>query len=134
MERVLKVEDISPAVRHLAVKGILPRTKIREVEAFLTQKVSHPEVRDWYSGKGRVINERPILSGGKSVKRPDRIIIMPDGGAIVIDYKFGKSEKTYRRYSRQVKRYVDRLKATGRYRSVKGYIWYVKEDKVLEVC
>lgn len=133
MERVKIAEDIPAAVRHLAVKGIIPRTRVDEMVEFLLEKVSHPEVRKWYSGEGMIINERPILSGGRGVKRPDRIIVMPDGGAVVIDYKFGKSEKTYRRYSRQVKQYVDRLTATGRYSYVKGYLWYVREDKVVGV-
>ena len=135
MERIIKVDDIHSAVRSAVIKGLLPRERIEEIESFLKAKLSIPEVAGnrWYSGEGKVINERTILTGGEKNKRPDRIIEMPDGGAVVIDYKFGKSQnmKKHQYYCRQVRRYADKLKSTGRYRYVKGYLWYVKEDNVI---
>lgn len=61
----------------------------------------------------------------------DRVMLMPDGGAVVIDYKFGSSA-SHSKYRRQVRDYVFRLKSTRRFSYVKGYIWYVAEDKTVD--
>ena len=34
---------------------------------------------------------------------------------------------------RQVRDYVERLRVSGKFTSVRGYLWYVKEGKVEEV-
>ena len=59
-------------------------------------------------------------------------MLMPDGGAVVIDYKFGSSG-SHKKYLRQVRDYTERLKKTGKFSYVKGYLWYVKENVVMSV-
>jgi hypothetical protein len=49
----------------------------------------------------------------------------------VIDYKFGDKEEE--RYVRQVKTYCNLLQQMG-YNRVKGYLWYVMLDKIVEVA
>ena len=64
-----------------------------------------------------------------SVHRPDRVVEAPDGSISVIDYKFGAEHGSY---LRQVRRYMALYRAMG-YASVHGYLWYVPEDKIVEV-
>ena len=64
-----------------------------------------------------------------SLHRPDRVVYVPDGGVTVIDYKFGSERNSY---LRQVRRYMDLYREMG-YPSVRGYVWYVPSDKLVEV-
>ena len=61
--------------------------------------------------------------------RPDRIMTYPDGSVVIVDYKFGDF-KNHKKYARQIKNYIYKLRSTGKYKSVAGYLWYVKEGKL----
>lgn len=130
MSEVKRREDIPRAVRRRVINGELTKEEGSQYTALLTAKTMEPAVRGWYEGKWEVLNERPLLCAERKEKRPDRVMISPEGDAVVLDYKFGESLATGKRYARQVHDYVERLKDTGRYRSVKGYLWYVKLNKV----
>lgn len=84
---------------------------------------AHP---DWFAPDQEVHNEMEILAADGSYNRPDRVVRRPDGSILVIDYKFGEPLPSYRR---QVRRYMDLLRAMGE-KDVRGYLWYVREDKV----
>lgn len=133
MENVKVADDLPYAIRKMVIKGLMTREKGKEVEAFLRQRLSDERVRGWFDGSARVVNERALILG-KKVRRPDRILVYPGDKAVVVDYKFGHSEKSYDDYNSQVREYVDGLKATGRYMSVRGYLWYVAEDRIEFVC
>ena len=92
----------------------------------LSERISaHPA---WF-GEARARNELTIFASDGSRLRPDRVLEGPDGSITVIDYKFGAERDSY---IRQVRRYM-RLFSDMGYRSVRGYVWYVPEDKVVEV-
>ncbi|MDE7412383.1 MAG: UvrD-helicase domain-containing protein [Muribaculaceae bacterium] len=130
MKDVGRQEDIPRAVRRYTIKGLISREESSRLAALLTVKTSREDVKGWFDGSRKVINERSILHSGRGVKRPDRIMVSPEGDAVVVDYKFGESLKSSAKYRRQVKNYVAALRETGRFRSVKGYVWYVRLDKV----
>ena len=96
-----------------------------KVRAYL----SDPAHSEWFDRKYKVINERDILLRFGSKVRPDRVIIK-DKQAVVIDYKFGRTEE--KKYLKQVQFYRTSLKQMG-YKEVKGYIWYVRLNKVVAV-
>ena len=52
------------------------------------------------------------------------------GNAIVIDYKTGEPTPAH---MRQVKRYMDLLRRTGRFATVTGYLWYLTTGTLLPV-
>ncbi len=130
MQEVERQEDIPRAVRRMAIRGVITSTEASKLGAFLTLVTSRPEVKGWFEEGWRVVNERPLLRAGKIMKRPDRVMISPEGDAVVVDYKFGESMSTHRKYASQVYDYVETLKDTGRFRSVRGYLWYVKMGKL----
>jgi hypothetical protein len=87
---------------------------------------AHPE---WFAGASRGRNEVSVFDADGTLHRPDRVVDMPDGSIAVIDYKFGAERNSY---LRQVAGYVRLYRDMG-YPSVRGYVWYVPEDKVVEV-
>lgn len=124
--------DLPDAIRHLRITGILPDSLAAKVEADLAEALSRPEVSQWFDGTARVVNERPVLKGGKVTRRPDRLLLYHDGSAVVIDYKFGEIPKG-NKHKKQIGLYVRRLSETGRFTRVTGYLWYVNQNTIIPV-
>lgn len=88
---------------------------------------------NWFNPDNKVINEVEIISPDGSVNRPDRVIVMQNGDAVVVDYKFGSCEEdALSKYGFQVRRYCHLLSRMG-YGHVRGYLWYPLLHKVIEV-
>ena len=104
----------------------LPADMDEEGRKLLTQRMSaHPE---WFPGAG-ARNEQTIFAPDGSRYRPDRIVSLPGGGTAIIDYKFGAARDAY---IWQVRRYVNLCRQIG-YKGVRGYVWYIPEDIIVEV-
>ena len=61
-------------------------------------------------------------------ERPDRVLI-GENELIIIDFKFGKPKEEHHD---QVRRYQQAFVDMG-YPNVKGFLWYVYPNKVVEV-
>lgn len=122
-------QDVNRVVQQVVRDGKLTRKQASEMEQELLAIIAQPQVQRWFSPQVRVLNETDIIIPDKSIKRPDRIVI--DGEkVIVIDYKFGKVERSI--YHTQVSRYMQCMRDMG-YNQVEGYIWYVTEHKFVAV-
>ena len=89
--------------------------------------------------QNEVINESAIThidpqTGLPHVARPDRVI-RRDDKITVIDYKFANSRTTHRseEYKEQVQLYIQLLHQMNPTLSVKGYLWYIYDNAVVEV-
>lgn len=133
MEQLFKVEDLPRILRRMQIKGVISEKLEVELNHFLKECLSEEQVRCWFDGTYRVLNERSLFSKRKHLSRPDRILISPEGDLIVIDYKFGEKTEVAK-YRRQVAEYMRLLKGMNKFRSVRGYLWYVIEGIVEEVC
>ncbi len=105
----------------------LPLDMEPESRAMLKARIeSHPE---WFGGAAGARNELTVFGPDGSRNRPDRVVFGPDGEVSIIDYKFGAERDSY---LRQVRRYMKLYRQMG-HRNVRGYLWYVPEDKIVEV-
>jgi len=87
------------------------------------------QMRDWFTAPWQLKLEATIYIDRQEV-RPDRVMINPvTNEAIVLDYKFGAREEHYKQ---QVGRYMDALRELG-HSSVRGFLWYARENKLVEV-
>ena len=126
------VRDVERVLRYCEVRYILPVDKterdaiVANIRAMLTQS---DEVKSWFAAGNRVYNERPIIDG-RNRPRPDRVVSVPDGRTIVIDYKFG--EPHHKSHSRQVKSYMELLRDAG-FENVEGRIWYPFDESIVRV-
>ncbi|MCH5213905.1 MAG: UvrD-helicase domain-containing protein [Muribaculaceae bacterium] len=123
-------DDIDRGLLMMKVQGYVSDEEAAQWKAELLEAMQKEEHRGWFGPDVKVLNERALLYKGDEVRRPDRVVIRPDGTAVVIDYKFGREDPL--NYE-QVAGYMSRLLATGRFRSVEGYIWYVPKKKVVKV-
>ena len=122
-------DDLQKAVKRIETEGKIGSNEAEKIIAELTELISDPEVKLWFDGTFRVVNERSILTGSNGVKRPDRIMIGNDR-VVVVDYKSGEVESDNYKY--QLRTYIRELKNCG-FENVSGYIWYTKTNKRVAV-
>lgn len=129
---ILTEKDIEPAIQKLVFEGIIGDKVMEEEVRTVTNKAfTNPQIKEWYSGEWRLFNECAIIfkeNGMVQTRRPDRVM-MKDDRVIIVDFKFGKSDK---RYERQVRQYMNLLSRMG-YQNIEGYLWYVEEELVQSV-
>lgn len=133
MENIETADDIPLAFARLKMRGLADDTTIDRWREMISEKIGAPGVREWFAPGWRVLNERPVfVSRSKSV-RPDRVMVSPGGDwAVIVDYKFGEVRGDGS-YERQVEQYVGDFSEASGIKDVRGYIWYVAHDKIVEV-
>ena len=137
MEQVIVADDLPAAIRRMKIKGKL-KSNDEEIETFLKKKIADKKVARWFDKDLKVMTERTILCGNTTNRRPDRIVISKEGDVEVIDYKFGE-QLNGNDNMQQVERYIRMLRnikaedGTSKFRSVRGYLWYVSLDVVKEI-
>ncbi|MBQ1268084.1 MAG: UvrD-helicase domain-containing protein, partial [Muribaculaceae bacterium] len=138
MEQVIVADDLPAAIRRMKIAGRLKGNDADEVEAFLKAKMADDKVAKWFDKDLDVITERTILCSDDKNRRPDRIVVSKEGDLEVIDYKFG--EQLNDNYNtQQVRRYIKLLReikaedGSPKYRSVRGYLWYVSLGVIKEI-
>ena len=125
--------DIEPQVDQMVRDGLLEsvhkadRLK-HDIHAHID---STPGAKQWFDGNYALFNEASIIyhdGGVLQARRPDRVMIKPDGRAIIVDFKFGREKEEY---MHQVQEYMDLLRKMG-YRQVEGHIWYVYTNRITD--
>lgn len=133
MQDITSLDDLPRAARRLKIQGLVDSARAVDMAQYMHDAIMNAGIGEWFGNGFRVLNERPVLHRGIPSSRPDRIMIDKEGNVIVLDYKFGKV-KNDRKYGRQVFQYVEALKSTGRFKSVKGFLWYVFLGQLVFVC
>ncbi|MCM1290796.1 MAG: UvrD-helicase domain-containing protein [Prevotella sp.] len=130
LSRIRIPDDLARSLRKMRLQGEADSEQLLKYKELLEPALQLAVTEyGWFLPGATVITERKILRYAEKNRIPDRIEIR-DGHALVIDYKFGKEEK---RYLKEVGRYCDLLRQTGQYKSVEGWIWYVKENRRVPV-
>ncbi|MDF9829980.1 UvrD-helicase domain-containing protein [Parabacteroides sp. PF5-6] len=129
LSRIRTAEDIPDSVERYRREGVINRQEAESLKVELERLLNKPEVYAWYHAPTRVLNEVEILSGSGKSRRPDRVMLS-EGQAIVVDYKFGDIEDPA--HLSQVRNYLRLIREMG-YPEVKGYLWYVGLDVIKEV-
>ncbi len=130
MEKVKTFHDLKPAIKTMVLNGIISNSEKDKIFSEINAALNNTMVTSWFSGEYKVLNETAIIGTQGKVKRPDRVMFNEDV-TIVVDYKFGV-EDDKQKHIQQVGNYVDMIKQMG-YKNLKGYIWYVMENDIVEV-
>ena len=89
MAKIIDRQDLDHAVSEAVFEGIISVEEKEVVKAVLSTVLNHPELLPYFSQVNTVYNERQILSVDGTVHIPDRIEILPEGDAVIMDYKTG---------------------------------------------
>lgn len=136
MERVRTPKNLKKAFGRALHRGMITEEEHDEYLALLSKRLADPRVADWFANDNRLILERSVTIGGNGQKRPDRVVMKPNGEIIIVDYKFGdRSDDNDTKYKRQVAGYKRAVcDALGcRPGCVSGYVWYIHSGDILAV-
>jgi len=122
---------IADAVKHgIVTEDPHDLCRLEVVNACVREPILSGEglVAEWFDPANKVYSERTITTPGQhwgeiENLRPDRIVRRPDGQILVIDYKSGERHDS--KYCRQVRDYIDKLRAIFPGSPIAGRIWYV---------
>ena len=129
-------DDVEAALFQMEQDGLLYNGSLTRTSliGMLRQRLASPRVAEWFKpGRWTLFNECTILTVDKQTgkveeRRPDRV--MTDGReTIVVDFKFGREREEYHQ---QVRQYMQLL-SEMRLPNVRGYLWLVYSNKIIEV-
>ena len=100
---------------------------LKEAGSVLAGLFRDERVRKWFSAKGE--NEKEVVSGKGETFRMDRVVCS-EGLVEIIDFKSGGADKE--KHLEQVRNYIRLVSEAGSGRTVKGYIVYIEENRVVE--
>ena len=127
--------DIDKALCRMEQEGVIyDQSLTREsVEKMIRKRLADTRVARWFTDEWTLFNECSIIctdpdSGAVYERRPDRV--MTNGReTVVVDFKFGHQCDEYHH---QVREYMQLLRQMG-YAQVKGYLWFVYSNQIVEV-
>ncbi len=129
LSSVVVPADLEPAVRAAVDSGELSEAQAAVALDLLRRRILDAQSRGWFTeSPDDVLNERAIVTSEGEELRPDRVILR-DGEVLIIDYKFGRPHPTY---LDQVRSYMETWRSLG-HTSVRGYLWFVPDNSVVEV-
>ena len=136
IERVRTPKNLRKAFGRALHRGMITEEEHDEYLALLSKRLADPRVADWFANDNRLMLERSVTIGGNGQKRPDRVVMKPNGEIIIVDYKFGdRSDDNDTKYKRQVAGYKRAVcDALGcRPDCVSGYVWYIHSGDILAI-
>lgn len=131
LQEIRTLDDASAAIHSLYLRGMINPAIIseQEMQQVISELLANPQVQPWFAPDLTILNEQTITDSDGNLERIDRLVITPEGRAIVIDYKTGHYNKEYRP---KVKSYVKAIRQIG-YTDVEGYLLFIKDGKVMKV-
>lgn len=130
LEMIKTEDDLDKALRKMLVMGKITAKESDVWREMMRDALASVREKGWFDPANRVLNERTIIQYREANRRPDRVVVRPDGTAVIIDYKFGVSRT---KDVEQVRGYRAALLQSGLFPAVEAYLWYVSEGKIVEV-
>jgi ATP-dependent helicase/nuclease subunit A len=125
---IVTTDDIDSAVEKIYIEGKIGLEQKNAIRHDIDGIFADARIKDWFSGEWKIYNEKDIIIPDGSARRPDRVMLK-DGRAVIIDYKFGNVER--REYIDQVNKYGRLLKEMG-YSVIESYVWYLSTGKIVK--
>ena len=124
MANIKTERDIDFVLNDYVTSGMIDSYQREELEQTITNIVSHPELKDYFTQDHAIYNEKDIITKDAKILRPDRIVINKNNEAVIIDYKTGLHDP---KYQQQLHDYQDVLEEMN-YKIVKKILIYINEN------
>ncbi|MFA5850461.1 MAG: UvrD-helicase domain-containing protein [Bacteroidales bacterium] len=128
LSRVFSEKDLPDSIKFSVKKGELKEEEYAAMLLHMNSMLESVRDRHWFDGACEVLNELEIIEPGGRISRPDRVLI--GSQSTVIDFKFGSQKSVS--HERQVARYMSLISGMG-IEPVKGYLWYLEDNEIIEV-
>ncbi len=124
--RIITPDDIQEAVDRLVITDEIRADEVPALVRKIESLISQPVVNEWFEKGNLILNEATILMPDSGTRRPDRVIIR-DGKASLVDFKFGEESGSH---LTQIRNYRKILTEMG-YEVSGAYLWYVDADRII---
>lgn len=119
-----------------------------EYRFVINSMLSLPSAARWFSSRNNICTEVSYLENFGDIgsddenitdenslrtvtRRIDRLVELADGSFEIVDYKF--TSKTDKTYERQVRGYIQAVRAMHPGREVRGYLWYADLGTIVDL-
>lgn len=116
-------DDIETALKSFLDQGVISNLEVDELRKKIIDVVNHPAVSSYFQQNLTIYCEREILTSEGALIIPDRLVILPNKEAIIIDYKTGAVEA---KHKTQIQQYANVVAEMG-YRVSKTLLVYIWE-------
>lgn len=94
MSKIKTSEDIEVVLETFENSGSIESSQVEVLKQTIASIVFDQQLQPYFQADNTVYNEKEIITVDAKILRPDRIVILPNNEAILIDYKTGsKSEQ-----------------------------------------
>lgn len=128
LARIETKEDIEPAILDFAEQGLIKNDEVKTLVHEIELLLEVDKVKPWFSGEGKIMNEKDILSKEGKLYRPDKVILFKDK-TVVVDFKTGEKQE---KYAKQISNYAHLL-AEMNYPNIEKYLLYTKDKSVEQI-
>lgn len=125
LSKIKTHRDINSILQQYFFTGLITSEERKEYNHLLQKITQHNDLKDYFSSKNIIFNERKIISKNGSILIPDRLIFN-NKNVKIIDYKTGNPQK---KYIFQINQYADVLKEMGYEVKEKILLYINLEDK-----
>lgn len=89
MAEIDSASDVNTVIKRFINNGRIASSRKEELSEKINAIVTHPQLSEYFLEEGKNFNERDMVSANQEILRPDRINLLPNNEAVVIDYKTG---------------------------------------------
>ncbi len=130
LAKIKTSNDVKPVLHALKHQGSLQQDELHDLERMIHSIINHPSLKVGFMPGVKVFNERDVLLPNQTRVRPDRIVQLPNGNVVLVDYKTGEPNK---KHQEQLQQYEKALTDCG-FRVAEKHLVYSNEElKVLSV-
>lgn len=129
LEHIFTPADVDKSINKLIGEGLIRSDEKENFKQQISRLIAAPQAAPYFTKKYQVLTEASYVLPDGTVKRPDRVLIA-ENEVVVVDYKY--SEHPVKAHQNQVREYMNAISVMEE-KSVKGFVWYLKNNEWLEV-
>lgn len=126
LSHIYTLDDINIAIESFVNQGIITLQEQDKTKEILGRVVGHQQLKNYFKHNLTIYNERELVNANGVSVIPDRIVLLPDHKAVIIDYKTGAKEK---KHHTQVANYAVYVSDLG-YTVKECLLVYISDDQV----
>lgn len=124
LSKIKTKHDIPFVFKELIDSGQLTTLQENNLKPLVLEIVEHKELKQYFSSDIKTYNEHDILSKSGQIIRPDKLIILQNNKAVLIDYKTGKHQKSH---TQQLVEYQDIIEEMN-LKIIKKILVYINDE------
>jgi ATP-dependent exoDNAse (exonuclease V) beta subunit len=124
LSKVIYADMLQDELEKIFNKNKLPMENQISISNTIKEIIEHPMLSRYFERDQRVFCEKDVLVPNGETLRPDRVNLLHDGSAVIIDYKTGKPKEAD---GRQIEKYAQIYRVLG-YLPVEKLLVYINDE------